>query len=237
MKTNTITSKTALINCIIDNVSFKNRKINAEQIGAENFRVWKDYMTDCHKLAYNLYRLTEDHADKSEKTKAKDNLINKIKDIFAEMGDIYLLDKDGNKHATPIKVNDDFVNDIVDLASKYAGKVGTNKAPELQLIESKIRNNKDLLSKYEKLNGVKAETIAAIEQELETLATQKEDLENLPDMKTGRPMMSGAETFRREFEQHLGRFIKGQKAKTWEEKEAEDAAKKAARKAKKAANK
>lgn len=233
MKMNTITNKTALINCIIDNESFKGRRVNASQIGAVDFRLWKDLMGSVHTPAYNVYKAQEDHEPKEVIEKFKDATVDAVKEVFKELGDLYLLDADGKPHATPIKVDADFVAVIEELCSKYAGRVGTQKAVELQIVESQISNNNKLLKQYEELNGVKEETIEKIKKELEELDKEKARILELPDMRKGRPEMTSLDTFRLQLENHIGRFLKGEKAKSWEEKQAEDEKKKAERKARK----
>lgn len=223
---NKIVSKTAFMDCLVDNNRFKSHIINAEQIGSEDLRVWTGLVADLHKAAYKVYEAQENHAD----TKApKDALYANVKVILAAIGDLELVDKDGNKHKAPVTIDDKFSADLADLCSNYAGKIGSDKAPALQLVESRLSNARTMLNKYKKLNGINPDTITALENEIEELNDERADLMNTADMCKDKPVMTSPNAFRKAFEHHLARTITGQKAKSWEEYEEEKAAKKKAK--------
>lgn len=226
MTNNIIVSKTAFMDCLVDNNRFKSHKINAEQISAEDLRVWTALVADLHKAAYKVYEAQENHAD----TKApKAALFANVKVILNAIGDLELTDKDGNKHKAPVTIDDKFSADIADLCSNYAGKIGSDKAPALQLVESRLSNARTTLNKYRKLNGVNPDTITALENEIEELTEERSTLMETADMCIDKPVMTSPNAFRKAFEHHLARTIMGQKAKSWEEYEEEKAAKKKAK--------
>lgn len=223
MEETKIICKTAMIDCLIDNNRFNNRRINAEQIGAKDFRTWTNLMADLHKVAYKVYEATENHTD----TEApRSDLFKHVKLILSVIGDLELVDKDGNTHKAPVTIDDKFANDIADLCANYAGKIGKDKAPELQYNESKLANARTMLKKYQALNGVNPDAIKALEDEIAELEEEHDDLMNTPDMCKGKPTVASPGTFRQKFEAHLARTIEGQKAKSWEEYQEEKAAKK-----------
>lgn len=236
MNTNTIVSKTALKDCLVYNNRFRSGNISAEQIGAEDFATWKSLVLDLHKSAYKVYEAQENHAPVAD---LKSATIESVKTILSAIGDLTLTDKDGNVHGASIVIDDEFVSAIGDLCSNYAGKLGNDDAPELQLVLSKKRNAENLLKQYAKLNGVNPDTIKAIEDEIDELTARKEELLKTPDMSKKKPVIASESAFRSAFERHLARTIEGQKAQSWEEyeaaKEARRKARREATKAKKAA--
>lgn len=216
MNNNTIVSKTALIDCLVDNNRFKNHRVNAEQIGAEDFRTWCGLVYDLQKSAYAVYEAQENHADTAAPRR---NLFANVKTILNAIGDLELVDKDGNKHKAPVTIDDQFSADLADLCANYAGRIGSDKAPALQLVESRLNNAKTTLRKYAKINGVDPNTIKALEDEIENLEDERAELMETPDMCINKPVINSPNAFRKQFECHLARTIVGQKAQSWEEYE------------------
>lgn len=235
MMNNTIIAKTALLDSMIYNNRFANKTITAAQIGAEDLKTWTDLVNDLHKHAYAVYEAQENHV--SDRADLNTSLFNSVKTIIAAIGDLSFTDAHGNEHKAPMVINDNFCKDLMELATKYAGRMGKDKAPELQLIESQISNTRKTLNQYENINGVNPDTIANLKAQLEELQAKKADLMNTADMCKDKPAIASPATFRKAFEHHLARAIEGQKAQSWEEYEAAKAARKAARKARHAAQK
>ena len=222
---NNITTKTALVDCLVDNNRFATRKLNAEQIGAENFRNWKNLIADLHRVAY----ITYSECENSDLIANNPNLnltpvFDAIRAILAEIGDI-------NGHKVCANA------ELATLIIGYSGKRANVDSPDLQLVCSKIRNRTKELAEYEKTNGVNPKAIEKLKAELEELATEKAALIASPDNRIKKPTRSSAEMFRLEVEHRLARVIADQKAKTWEELEAEAEAKRAERRAKTKAKK
>lgn len=225
----TIVSRTAFFDCIIYNNRFTGRKLNADQIGAEDFAIWKEGIIDLHKKAYAVYECNENHTHNADAMSA---LFAEVKSVLDAIGNLSFADKDGNTHNAPITIDDNFVNGLMAVVANYAGRIGKKKAAEVELIESKIRNNKTLLAKYSALNGVNPDAIAHLEAEIEEFEDELDTLKNTPDMIIDKPVIANPETFRKYFEHHLARVIEKQSAQSWEEYEAAKAARKAASKAK-----
>ncbi len=224
-----IVSRTAFFDCIVFNNRFTARKLSAEQIGAEDFAAWKDGIAALHRKAYTVYECHENHTDD---TAAVSALFAEVKSILAAIGDLSFVDRDGNEHLAPVVIDDNFVNGLMAVVANYAGRIGKKKAAQVELLESKIRNNRTLLDKYAKLNGVNPDSIANLEAEIEEFKDELDTLKDTPDMIVNKPVIGNVETFRKNFENHLARVITEQKAQTWEEYEAAKAARKAAARAK-----
>jgi hypothetical protein len=226
---NTMNIATTLQDCLSYNNRFANAKLNADQLSAENLKTWSTLVADLHKAAYGVYEFCENNDLKAEDESVnKDAVYSALRAILAELGEV----KGYKLHA-----NDALAINVIG----YAGKRGNDDSPALQLCLSKIRNNTTLLDKYSKLNGVSEETIAAIKKDIETLEQEKAVLLAAPDNRIKKPTRTSATMFRLEVEHRLARAINDQKAKSWEQLEAEEKArkdkKKQARKDKAAAEK
>ena len=111
----------------------------------------------------------------------------------------------------------------------YSGRRGNVDAPELQLCISRINNTKKDLAKLADINGVKAETIANLEKTLVELEEEKTTLLKTADMRHKQPTRTSINSFRLDVEHYFARVISGQLAKTLEELDAEEEARRVAR--------
>lgn len=218
-----ITTTNALTDCIVDNNRFATHKITAEQIGAENFRNWKDLIADLHRVAYIAYTECENNNLTVESTNVDlTPIFNSLRTILAQFGEV-------NGHKLSANA------ELATLIIGYSGKRANVDSPELQLVNSKIRNRTKELADYENTNGVNPESIKALKDELAELKNKKAELIAEPDNRIKKPTRASADMFRLEVEHRLARVITEQKAKTWEELEAEAESKRQARRAKTAA--
>lgn len=214
-----------LQDCLVNNNRYANVKINSDQLGDENFKAWKKLVEKLHVASYGVYALCENSGLTVESaTVDKTMVYSALREILAVIGDV-----NGHK----IYANEE----LATLVIGYSGKRGNSDSPELQLCLSKIKNRKFELEKYEKINGVKPETIQALKDELKELEEQKEELLDSPDNRIKAPTRSTANGFRLEVEHRLARVITDQKAESWEALEAKEQARKAARKNKNKARK
>lgn len=220
-----VTTTTALVDCLVDNNRFATRKINADQIGAENFRDWKDLIANLHKSAYTVYSQCENN-DLSVDNPNLDfsKVFYSIRAILEELGEI-------NGHKLTANA------ELATLIVGYSGKRANVDSPDLQLVNSKIRNRQRELAEYEKTNGVNPEAIENMNQEIADLVEERTELLDKPDNRIKAPTRTNFETFRLEVEHRLARVIADQKAKTWAELEAEAEAKRQERRAKTKAKK
>ena len=222
---NTMNIATTLQDCLSYNNRFANVKLSAEQLSAENRKKWTSLVTALHEAAYGVYVFCENNDLKVEDESVnKDAVYEALRAILSELGEVK-----GYK----IHANEALAINVIG----YSGKRANSDSPALQLCLSKIRNNKTLLEKYAKLNGVQPETITKLEEEQKELEQEKQALLDSPDNRIKKPTRSTATTFRLEVEHRLARAIDDQKAKTWEQLDAEEKARKDAKKAAKKAQK
>lgn len=220
-----LTSTTALVDCIVDNNRFASRKLTAEQLGAENFRIWKELIADLHRVAYFAYCDCENNDLSTDSTAINlTPVFDALRAILAEFGEI-------NGHKVTANA------ELATLVIGYSGKRGNVDSPELQFCLSKIRNRQQELAKYESTNGVNPEAIENLKAEIEDLQAEKAELLASPDNRIKKPTRSTAESFRLEIEHRLGRLIAEQQAMSWEELEAEAEAKRKERRARTKAKK
>ena len=220
-----VTATTALVDCLVDNNRFATRKINAEQIGAENFRDWKGLIQSLHNAAYKVYCMCEnDNMSTDNPALDFSSVFNALRVILAECGEV-------NGHKLTANA------ELATLIVGYSGKRANADSPELQLVCSKISNRQRELAKYRDTNGVNPDYIKSLEDEIEELKEEKATLLDQPDNRIKQPTRTNFEAFRLEVEHRLARVITEQKAKTPEELDAEAEAKRQARRAKTKAKK
>lgn len=216
---NTMTvSATTLQDCLHDNNRFSNHKLTADQIGADNLREWTKLVEDLRSASYAVFAFCE-NSDLSVESKSVDKtpVYNALREILSVVGEVK-----GHK----LYANEE----LATLMVGYAGKEGTKRSPELQFCLSQLRNRREELKKSENVNGVNPDYIKNLEKEIAELEEKKSALEAQPDNKVSEPTRMSATTFRLKVEHRLARVIDEQKAKTWEELEAEAEARKQARK-------
>ena len=218
-------SNTTLQDCLINNNRYAGVRLNADQLGAENLKAWNDLMVSLHSVAYSVYAFCENNGLTVESsTVNKSDVYNALRAILAVIGEV-----NGHK----LYANEELATLIIG----YAGKRANADSPELQLCLSKLRNRQKELAEYENTNGVNPASIKKMREEIEKLQEEKSDLLKSPDNRIKVATRSSANAFRLEVEHKLARAIANQKAKTWEELEAEAEAKRKERRAKTAAKK
>lgn len=218
-------TNSTIAECLVDNNRFATRKLTADQLGAESFRSWTDSISKLHLAAYSIYAKCEnDNISQATEHLDLTPLFDVIRSILEGIGDI-----NGHKVYPTAE--------LATLIIGYSGKRANADSPELQLVLSKIRNRKKELAEYKDTNGVKPETIKAMEDEIVELEDKKAELLTEPDNRIKKPTRTSTAMFRLEVEHRLARVIADQKAKSWEELEAEEEARKAERKAKAKARK
>jgi hypothetical protein len=218
-----MTNATTILNLadsLVYNNRFANVKLSAEQLSAESFATWKTLVTELHKSAYKVYALCENNGLKAESTSVdKTEVFNAIRNILAVVGDI-----NGHK----VYANAETAIAVIG----YAGKRANVDAPELQLVKSRISNARRELKTVMQFNSSnKEENIANITARITELEAEKTVLMGTADMCHKQPTKSSDSAFRLDVEHFFARVIAGQLAKTPEELEAEELARKEARKA------
>lgn len=209
---------TTLQDCLTQNNRFANVKLNSDQLGDQNLKAWNALINDLHCAAYSVYAFCENNGLTVESDSVnKSDVYNAIRAILAEIGDV----KEHKLYAN---------EELATLIIGYAGKRANSDSPELQLCLSKIRNRQKELGEYENTNGVRPETILAMRKEIAKLTEEKQALLDSPDNRIKVPTRTTASAFRLEVEHRLARAINEQKAKSWEELDAEDAKRKQQRK-------
>lgn len=212
-------------NCLVHNNRFASARLNAEQLNPDTLKEWTDSIAAMHKAAYSIAVKCENEQVKLENpTIDKSELYAAIKSALSLIGKV-------NGHKL-------YANDaIATLVVGYSNRRANADSPELQLINSRINNNKRLLAIYEKTAGVNADTIANLKNEIDTLTNERTDLIAKADSRHKIVTRTSTNAFRLDVEHLFARIISEQQAKTWEELEAEDIERKAARAARAKARK
>lgn len=211
----------ALVDALVYNNRFANKMVDGEQITAEGLSNWKTLVEKLHRAAYNAYVICENSGLKAESTNIdKTEIFNAIREILATVGEV-------NSHK--MYANAEMAVAVIG----YSGKRANKDAPELQFCLSRIRNLQKEISDYEKLNVTdaefKANKLAAMNADLETLEDEKATLLKTADMRIKQPTRTTSNAFRLDVEHFMARAITGQMAKTLAELDAEDAERKAKR--------
>lgn len=214
-----------IANCLVYNNRFANAKLNAEQLSPDSLKEWTDAVASLHKSAYSVAVKCENEQVKLENpTIDKGELYESIRTALAIIGEV-------NGHR--LHSNDAIATLIVG----YANRRANADSPALQLVNSRINNNKRLLAVYEKTAGVDPASIQNIKDEIETLENERATLLSEADNRHKVVTRTSANAFRLDVEHLFARIITDQSAKTWEELEAEKAARNAERRAKAKARK
>ena len=212
-----------IMNALTANNRFANVKITGDQIGVDNFETWKTMLENLHRSAYSAYVVCENSGLTAESVSIdKTAVFDAIKPILSVIGDV-----NGHK----LYANAEMAVAMI----AYSGRRANKDAGELQLINSQISNTKKAIAVYEKINvadkAFKESKLAEMNAALEKLIDEKDALLEKPDMRIKQPTRTTFNAFRLDVEHFLARTISGQLAKTLEELDAEEAARKEARKA------
>lgn len=217
---NTNTNK-ALVDALVYNNRFANKMVDGEQVTAEGLSNWKNLVEKLHRAAYSAYVICENSGLKAESTDIdKTEIFNAIREMLATIGEV-------NSHK--MYANAEMAVAVI----AYSGKRANKDAPELQYCLSRIRNLNKEISEYEALNVTdaefKANKLAAMRADLDTLEDEKAGLLKTADMRIKQPTRTTSNAFRLDVEHFMARAITGQLAKTLAELDAEDAERKAKR--------
>lgn len=210
---------TTIANLLVYNNRFANAKLTADQMGAESFDQWKNLVSALHRAAYKVYALCENNG-----MKASDSTVDKS-EIY-DCVRVILNNAIGEVKGHKLYANEETAIAIIG----YAGRRGNVDAPELQLCNSRISNAKKEIKLAQEINGLNPEYIPALEKQLAELEEEKAELLATADMRYKQPTMTSSNAFRLDIEHYFARVISGQLAKTLEELDAEEAARKEARK-------
>ena len=226
---NTQNTNKALVDALVYNNRFASAKVDGEQVGVTTFSTWKTLVEKLHRASYSAYVVCENSGLKAESNSIdKTEIFNAIREILATIGEV-------NEHK--LVANAEMAIAMIG----YSGRRANKDAGELQLCLSRISNQKRELAKYKELKVTdveyKEQVIANMEQTLDDLETEKAELLKTADMRIKQPTRTNANAFRLDVEHFLARVITGQLAKTLEELDAEEAARKAERNARAKARK
>ena len=221
MKKSNTTTNTALVEALVYNNRFASAKIDGEQIGVTNFAEWKKLVNDLHRSAYKVYVQCENSGMLAESNSVdKTEVFNCIRAILAFIGDV-------NEHK--LVANAESAVAIIG----YSGRRGNVDAPELQFCISRLNNAKREYSNYESLNvddeSYKQNKLADMKKSIDALQEEKSQLLATADMRYKQPTKTTSNSFRLDVEHFFARVISGQLAKTLEELDAEEEARRVAR--------
>ena len=221
---NTNTNK-ALVEALVYNNRFASVKVDGEQIGVEGFATWKTQIEALHRAAYKAYVVCENSGLKAESTSIdKTEIFTAIRGILATIGEV-------NEHK--LVANAEMAIAMIG----YSGRRGNVDAPALQLCTSRLNNAKKELRDAQGVTGLDKDYIPNLEKRVVELEEEKSNLLKTADMRHKQPTRTSINAFRLDVEHFLARVISGQLAKTLEELDAEDAARKAERNARAKARK
>lgn len=228
MKNTQNTNKT-LVDALVYNNRFASARVDGEQIGVENFSAYKTLVEKLHRASYSAYVVCENSGLKAESNSIdKTEIFNAIREILALIGEV-------NEHK--LVANAEMAIAMIG----YSGRRGNKDSGELQLCLSRLSNARRELSKYENIKVTdeehKAKVIADMKQAIANLENEKTELLKTADMRIKQPTRTNFNAFRLDVEHFLARAITGQMAKTLEELDAEEAARKAERAARAKARK
>ena len=218
----TIVNKTALVDSLQFNNRFGNKKLMSKDIGAEDMHNWKQLITNLHKAAYDVYVLCQNEEPTEEDLTGLDltAVFDALREVYTQIGEV-----NGHKMYVTAKA-----------ATLIIGKSGTGNGneyhPDLQFAMSKKSNAQTYLHKLSKIEGVNPEALDEQQRIIEAADEEIAALKNQPDMWKKVPTRTKPEAFRADVERYIANVIKCQKAKTWEQLEAEEAARKEAKKQK-----
>ena len=221
MKKSNTTTNTALVEALVYNNRFASAKVDGEQIGITNFAEWKKLVNDLHRAAYKVYAQCENSGMLAESNSVdKTDVFNCIRAILAFIGDV-------NEHK--LVANAESAVAIIG----YSGRRGNVDAPELQFCISRLNNAKREYSNYESLNvddeAYKQNKLADMKKSIDALQEEKSQLLATADMRYKQPTKTTLNSFRLDVEHFFARVISGQLAKTLEELDAEEEARRVAR--------
>ena len=221
MKKSNTTTNTALVEALVYNNRFASAKVDGEQIGITNFAEWKKLINDLHRTAYKVYVQCENSGMLAESNSVdKTEVFNCIRAILAFIGDV-------NEHK--LVANAESAVAIIG----YSGRRGNVDAPELQFCISRLNNAKREYSNYESLNvddeTYKQNKLADMKKSIDALQEEKSQLLATADMRYKQPTKTTLNSFRLDVEHFFARVISGQLAKTLEELDAEEEARRVAR--------
>lgn len=222
---------TNIANALVYNSTIMNNKaatIDGGQVGVEDYGSWKTALENAHRDFYK-YECAIITASINPEKSAKDATVQAFNSLQA------ILDLVGEVNGHPIRKSADLLN----VLAKYSMVDKKERIGNAMLIQSQIKN---LRAELRDVNdGVSQDWIDAKEKELNA---KMEEL-RLADKRTDSASKYSARAkygvFATKLECALAKIVKGQEAKTWEELEAEEQARKdaarARRQAKRQANK
>lgn len=212
-----MSNNTTIAQCMAHNRDLKNARLNADQIGAEQFTAWKNAVKNMLKPAYIIASARHDAIVNGYKSTIDQSaLYDAVKAVLGIVGKV-------NGHDLDVKALADNI-----IGCSYSWKV-KDLSPELMFARSAKRNDEALLRKYKSMNGVDVNTIYDVEDKIEAQKEKIAELEAIPGNCVREYTLVSEGVFRTAVERFIGDAVKEQSAKTWEELEAEAEAKKEAR--------
>jgi len=210
---------------LVRNSTIANNKeatINGGQVGIDTYATWKTALENAHRNFYKYECATiiaSIDPDKSTKD-AKSEAFKSLQAILDLVGEV-------NGHA--LHKSEELLNNL----SKYSILDRKQLTGNAEFINSQLKNLKAEFNKPN--NGASEEWIADMEKRIaakeEELKLAKKQTDSASKFKT----RAKYGTFATKMECALAQIIKGQEAKTWEELEAEEQARKDAAKARRKA--
>lgn len=216
-----------IANALVYNSTIMHNKtatINGGQIGVDAYGAWKSALENAHRDFYK-YECAIITASINPDKSAKDATSEAFKALQT------ILDLVGEVNGHPIHKSVELLN----ILAKYSMVDKKERIGDAMLIQSQIKNLRAELNTPS--NGATEEWIAAKEKELNTKMEELRIADKQANSASKYNSRVKFGTFATKMECALAKIVKGQEAKTWEELEAEEQARKDAAKARRQAKK
>lgn len=218
MKKTNLTTNNALVNAILSNRGFSNRKIDANQFSAEQVSDWHKVLNNLHNECYRVAAIcynSEESADYSP--------------IYSAIGAVYSIigEVNGGKLRSDENTATVLISKATRESTKYSG--------ELQYVMSKKRNASKRLAELEETNGTCEQTIENLRAEIAGYESEIEALSGEYGNKYKEFSKCSQSTFYKAVEDFLADMLEERLAMTEEEVQAEAEKKRQERRAKTAA--
>lgn len=217
---------TPIADALVFNNRFANVRLNAEQIGAESLKNWKDLMSKLHTAAYNVYVYCENNGLRTE-----DKQVDRT--ALCDALRIMLHNGVGEVQGHKLYINDAIITLIVG----YAGKRGNKDDDKVKALTEEISKLTKAINAVDGMAGVNPEYVAELKAKKTAKMEEKSELLKEVDMRIKQPTMTTFATFCLDVEHAIARAISGQLAKSPEELAAEAEARRQARREKEKARK
>lgn len=215
MKKTNLTTNNALVNGILANRGFSNRKINATDFDVDSVKTWHNVLDTLHNACYAVAATCYN----SEETADYSPIYSAIKAVWDIIGEV-----NGGK----LRSDENTATVLISKATREATRV----SGDLAYVLSKKRNASKRLTELENTNGACEETINNLKKEISGYEDEIESLEGIYGNKYKEFAKVSAGAFYKAVEDFIADMLEERLAMTEEEVQAEAEKKRQERRAK-----